>query len=207
MTINGATVGLRSVSDGQITFVTPPGIPITSQGVRYPYVVNNNGEVFRGEISFVSARPDIFTLPPTPPGPLGRADVRNVVNAVHTFEPFSVTTIPTGGTEAVPTVLRLRATGILDLSAAQLVVRIGPFTMTGAEILSGARQVEPGVFEVDFRLRSEMADAGDQPIVLQGIAGSESFFSRLDDTAPRVLFLESGGSIKKVITRGRTTRR
>jgi uncharacterized protein (TIGR03437 family) len=187
MAINGATVGLKSVSDGQITFVTPPGLLITSQGVRYPYVVNNQGEVFRGEISFVSSRPDIFTRPPTPPGPNGRADARNVVNPVHTFEPFDVTTVPSGGGDAVPTVLRLRATGILDRTAAQLVVRIGPFTITGIEILSGATQVEPGVYEFDFRLAPQMAGAGDQPIVLQASVGIENFFSRLDDTAPMVL--------------------
>ena len=179
MAINGATVGLKSVGDGQITFVTPPGLLITSQGVRYPYVVNNNGEVFRGEISFVSSRPDIFTRPPTPPGPNGRADARNAVN--DTPEPFSVTT------NGAATVLRLRATGILSHGVANLVVRIGPFTITGAEILTGATQVEPGVYEFDFRLAPQMAGAGDQPIILQGVVGSESFFSRLDDTAPRIL--------------------
>ena len=61
----------------------------------------------------------------------------------------------------------------------------------GADILSGATQVEPGVYEFDFRLRPEMANAGDQPIILQGIVGSESFFSRLDDTAPRILLAPS----------------
>ena len=193
MAINGATVGLKAVGDGQITFVAPPGLLITSQGVRYPFVVNNNGEVFRGEISFVSSRPDIFTRPPTPPGPNGRADARNVVPAVPTFEPFGVTT------NGVPTVLRLRATGILDLTASQLVVRIGPFTVTGAEILTGATQVEPGIYEFDFRLAPEMASAGDQPIVLRGIVGSESFFSRLDDTAPRILI--NGATTTRVRSR------
>lgn len=192
MAINGATVGLKSVSDDEITFVTPPGMPITSQGVRYPYVVNYNGEVFRGEISFVSSRPDIFTIPPTPPGPNGRADVRNVSNSPPTFEPFEVTT------NGAPTVLRLRATGILDLTASQLVVRIGSFNISGAEILTGARQVEPGVYEVDFRLAPQMAGAGDQPIILQGIVGAESFLSRLDDTAPRVLIAGGGAAMASI---------
>jgi len=196
MAINGATVGLKSVGDGRITFVTPPGLLITSEGVRYPYVVNNNGAVFRGEVSFVSSRPDIFTRPPTPPGPNGRADARNVAN--NAPEPFDVTT------NGVPTVLRLRATGILDLAAANLIVRIGPFTISGAEILTGATQVEPGVYEFDFQLASQMAGAGDQPIILQSRVGSESFFSRLDDTAPRILFLVPGTTQKKIISkRGR----
>jgi hypothetical protein len=112
-----------------------------------------------------------------------------VTNRVHTTEPYTVTTIKIKGGHRVASVIRIRATGILDHAAANLTVRIGSVTISGAQILSGATQVEPGIFEFDFTLPAALNRAGDQPIILQGIVGSDNFFSRLDDTAPRIAIL------------------
>jgi hypothetical protein len=136
----------------------------------------------------VPTRPDVFTTSPVP-GPGGRADLTNVTNRVHTTEPFTVRTIQEKGGTKVATILRIRATGILDRTISQLQVRIGGATISGAEILTGAVEVEPGIFEFTFRLPGSLNGAGDQPVVLTAIQGSTFFMSRLDDTAPKVRIL------------------
>ena len=188
LSINGAMCGLKSVSDTEIVFVVPRGLASLPTGTKYPFVVTNNGVRFGGELAIVPTRPDIFTTSPVP-GPGGRADLRNVTNRVHTTEPFTVRTIPEKGKNKVATVLRIRATGILDRTASQLQVRIGGATISGAEILTNAKEVEPGIFEFDFRLPGSLNGAGDQPVILQAAGGSTFFLSRLDDTAPRVQIL------------------
>ena len=85
------------------------------------------------------------------------------------------------------TKLRMRATGILDLVATSMSIRIGG--VPNIAVLTGAVQVEPGIFEVDFSLPAGLNGAGDQPIVLQSLISSSLFSSRLDDTAPRVSIL------------------
>jgi uncharacterized protein (TIGR03437 family) len=188
LSINGAMAGLKSVSDTEIVFVVPRGLQSAVAGTKYPFVVTNNGVRFGGELAIVPTRPDVFTTSPVP-GPNGRADLRNVTNRVHTTEPFTVRTIREKGGKKVATVLRIRATGILDRTISQLQVRIGGATISGAEILTNAVEVEPGVFEFDFRLPGSLNGAGDQPVVLQAIQGSTFFLSRLDDTAPKVRIL------------------
>jgi len=188
MSINGVMCGMKSVSSNEITFVVPEGLNSALTGTAYPFVVNNNGVEFSGSIAIVPSRPDIFTTLPVP-GPGGRADLQNVTNRVHTTEPFTVTTIKEKGGHKVSTVIRMRATGILDASAAQLSVRIGAVTITGAQILSNAVQVEPGIFQLDFVLPASLNLAGDQPVVLSTTVGTTIFTSRLDDTAPKVRIL------------------
>jgi hypothetical protein len=124
------------------------------------------------------------------PGPLGRALLANVTNRVHTTEPFTVTTIKEKGGHRVPSVIRIRATGIMDRSVNELSVRIGSVTISGGQILTAAKQVEPGIFEFDFLLPGSLNGAGDQPVVLITTKGNSApFFSRLDDTAPKVRIL------------------
>jgi Tol biopolymer transport system component len=188
LSINGAMAGLKSVSDTEIVFVVPRGLQSAVTGTKYPFVVTNNGIRFGGEVAIVPTRPDIFTTSLVP-GPGGRADLTNVTNRVHTTEPFTVRTIKEKGGTKVATVLRMRATGILDRTIAQLTVRIGSVTISGAEILTNAVEVEPGIFEFDFQLPGSLNGAGDQPVVLQAVQGSTFFLSRLDDTAPRVRIL------------------
>jgi uncharacterized protein (TIGR03437 family) len=188
MTINGAACGLKSVSRHDITFVVPAGLLSAVEGTAYPFVVNNNGSIFRGDVTIVPTRPDIFTFSEVP-GPGGRANLRNVTNRVQTTEPFTVTTIRIKGGRRVATRLRIRATGIMDLGAANMTIRIGAITVTGAQILTGAVQVEPGIFEVDFELPPALNGAGDQPIVIQSPISGTLFTSRLDDTAPKVQIL------------------
>jgi uncharacterized protein (TIGR03437 family) len=123
MTINGIACGIKSVSNGRIEFVTPPFISSVVTGTVYPIVINVQGLLIKRFVTVVPARPDIFTTNLTP-GPLGRAQVSNVTNRVATPEPFTVTTILIRGGRRVPSVLRLRATGIANTSAAVITIRI-----------------------------------------------------------------------------------
>lgn len=188
MTIDGVACGLKFVSQREIEFVVPPAISSGTAGTKYPVVINNNGTEIRGEVTIVPTRPDIFTDRPVP-GPFGRAIAFNVTNRVHTTEPFAVTTIRIRGGDRVPTVLRLRMTGIANTSSGVFVIRIGSQTIAGSQVLTGGVLVEPGVYTVDFLLPPGLNEAGDQPIVVSVVVDGVQFDSRLDDTAPRLSFL------------------
>lgn len=198
LTVNGAAAGLQSVSQRQIVFVVPPGLAsFTNAATVYPVVVNNNGVVLRGSISVVPARPDIFILPTTaptgtPPAPTfgsNRARIFNVTNTVFRTEPFNVTTLKRRGGRRVPTVLRLFLTGVNNVPAANLTVRIGSTTLTGTQLTTGAVLNEPGVYTIDFALPATLLGAGDVPIIVSVTVNGVTYSSRLDDTAPRVRIL------------------
>lgn len=192
MSINGVACGLKSVTDREIFFVAPPALSSTIAGTVYPIVINNNGTEIKSDITIVPARPDIFTDLPGP-GPFGRALAENVTNRVHTTEPFTVTTIRIrGGTQGnlrVPTILRLRLTGVANTSPGVFLIRIGGVSISGAQVLTGGILVDPGVYTVDFTLPPTLNEAGDQPIIVSIVVDGVSFNSRLDDTAPRLRIL------------------
>ncbi len=188
MTINGATVGLKSVSRHQIVFVSPIALSSSTNGTEYEFVINNNGTVMKKNVTIVPARPDIFTTFPNP-GPGGRAKLFNVTNTVRTTEPFTVTTYKLRGGRRVPSRMRIYATGIANTGAPVFIIKIGSVNIQGSAVLTGGVPVEPGVYTVDFELPPTLNGAGDQPIILQIIAGGVTFSSRLDDTAPRVSIL------------------
>lgn len=192
VTINGAACGLKSVTRlvnrYEIFFVVPPGLTASVTGTTYPLVVNVRGAISRSDITIVPARPDLFSDLPSP-GPGGRALITNVTNRVHTTEPFTATTIRIRGGARVPTVLRVRLTGVQNLSASNFTIRIGSFIIFGNRVLSGGVLVEPGVYTVDFLLPPLIDGAGDQPIVIEASNGSIGYTSRLDDTAPRLRIL------------------
>jgi hypothetical protein len=151
-------------------------------------VINNNGVVFRSKVTIVAARPDIFNFAETP-SPGGRARIFNATNRVLTREPFTVTTIRFRGGRRVPTVLRLFLTGVHNVPASAITIRIGNVQISGAQILTGAIEREPGVYSIDFALPSTLNNAGDVPIIVTITAGTVTFTSRLDDTAPRLFIL------------------
>lgn len=191
MTINGAACGLKSVSRHEIVFVVPPALASVVTGTVYPVVINNNGTVFKGNLTIVPTRPDIFTDLPVP-APGGRALALNVVNTVHTSEPFTVTTIQIRGGRRVPTVLRLRVTGMANIDFANrglISVRIGGVTIPGTLVRTASVLVEPGVYTFDFELPGALNMAGDQPVIVMVNVGGTIFSSRLDDTAPRLFIL------------------
>jgi len=134
----------------------------------------------------IPARPDIFS---SVFGPGGRSQALNVTNPVPTVEPFSVTTVKVDGGQSVPTLLRLRLTGVEGTLASNFSIRIGSQTITGTAAKTGGVLVEPGVYTVDFELPTGLNAAGDQPIVVSIVVGSTTFSSRLDDTAPRISIL------------------
>ncbi len=186
MTIGGFTVGLRSVDSNSIEFVVPRALPNLLTGSNYPVVVNNNGSVTKGWVTIIPSRPDVFS---TVIGPGGRAQALNIVNRVHRPEPFTVTTVQVRGGRRVPTLLRLRITGIEGTGAANFNIRIGSQTIVGTSVKSGGVLVEPGIYYVDFELPAGLDGAGDQPIVVNIVVGTTSFSSRLEDTAPRLRIL------------------
>ena len=186
MTINGYAVGMKAVDDNRITFVAPPGLSSAVTGTSYPVVINNQGTQIKGFITIVPARPDIFS---SNLGPGGRAQATNVTNRVPRIEPFTVRTIKVKGGLRVPTVIRLRITGVQGVPASAISIRIGNTTISGAQVVSGGVLVEPGVYTIDFLLPQSLSGAGDQPIVVTVTSGTTTFTSRLDDTAPRIWIL------------------
>jgi uncharacterized protein (TIGR03437 family) len=188
MTINGAAVGLKFVSQRQIQFVVPPALAAETAGTSYPVVINNNGTVIRGTVVLVPARPDVFTDLPVP-GPGGRARAFNATNRVLTREPFTIRTFKLRGSRLVPTVLRIYMTGVQNLSATAFSIRIGNRTLVPPNVTTGAVLVEPGVYTVDVTLPPELAGAGDVPVIVSVTVGTVVYTSRLDDTAPRIFIL------------------
>ena len=186
--INGVACGLKAVSQQQIDFVAPPYLSNTNAGTVYPLVINNNGTVMKTWVTIVPSRPDIFNKAGTV-APLDRAKLFNVVNTVHTTEPFAVKTIRRRGNTLVPTVLRIYVTGMNLVPAANISVRIGSITMSGTAIKSDTSIVEPGINTFDFELPDTLLGAGDQPIVVTVTVNGIEFSSRLDDTTSRVSIL------------------
>lgn len=186
MTINGFTVGLRSVDSNRIEFVVPSGLTSSEVGIPYEVVINNQGTQIKGFVTIVPTRPDVFS---SVFGPGGRAQLENVTNRVHTTEPFTVTTVKIKGGTRVPSVLRLRLTGVQGASAGNFSITIGDTTISGVSIVSGGVLVEPGVYTVDFLLPASLNMAGDVPITVNVTAGSTTFSSRVNDTAPRLRIL------------------
>ena len=190
LTINGAAAGLQSIGPREITFVVPPGlVAVNNAPTVYPFVLNNNGMVIRGSITIVPARPDIFIFPSTSTPATNRARIFDITNTVQRTEPFTVTTLRRRGGRRVPTVLRLFVTGVNNLTAANLMVRIGNTTLTGAQLITGAVLREPGVYTIDFTLPPTLQGAGDVPVIVSVTIGGVTYQSRLDDTAPRFRIL------------------
>jgi hypothetical protein len=188
VTVNGAAAGIKSVNGREIEFVVPPAIPVSATGTNYPVVVNNNGAVVKGTIVIVPARPDVFTTL-TIPGPGGRARIVNATNTVQTREPFLIRTLRFRGGRKVNSVLRLYLTGVNNITAANIRIRIGSTEIPAAQITTNAVLTEPGVYTVDFTLPASLAGSGDQPIVVSVVSGGTEYFGRLADTAPRISIL------------------
>lgn len=180
MTINGVTVGLKRVSQRQITFVVPKGLGTNFEEL-FPVVINNNGIVIKGNIKIVASRPDIFRLEDN--AKFNRAKVFNATNRVLTREPFDVKTLRYRGGVKVPTVLRLYLTGVYNISGSQISILIGSTTING---VTNPIEIEPGVQTVDFNLSSAQEMLGDQPIVI--LVGG-TFYGRLAADSPRVRIL------------------
>jgi uncharacterized protein (TIGR03437 family) len=184
LSVNNAAAGLYSVSQRQIIFVVPPGLAASATITTYPVVINVRGRILRGSVQLLVSQPDIFT---SSNGAGGRAQVTNAFNG--TPEPFTVFT-PRPRRPRTPTVLRIFLTGVQSVTSAQITVRIGTTTLTGAAIRSNAVQTEmPGFYSIDVQLQSDMAGAGDVPVVVTVTIGGQSFTSRLEDTAPHILIL------------------
>ena len=191
VTVNGAAAGIKQVSSREVTFVVPPGLSALAAGTTYELAINNNGEVVKGNITVVPARPDIFTDTPVVNPTFSTTGIRtrifNVTNTVFTREPFTVTTFKYRGSRRVPTVLRVYLTGVNNTTAGVINIRIGSTTISS--VLTGGILREPGVYSVDFALPPGLNRAGDQPIVVSVTVGGITFSSRLDDTTSFVYIL------------------
>ncbi len=184
MTISGAAVELKRVSQRQILFVVPPGLA-PDRNNTLPIVINHNGTVMRGKITIVEYRPDIFRSEENPEA--NRARLENITNRVRTTEPFNVLTFKYRGSRKVPTLLRLYVTGIQFAQGSSMAVKFGGDQTTGT--INNALEVEPGVFAVDFTLSANLQGKGDQPVLIDILGSTGLFFSRLEADAPRTRIL------------------
>lgn len=193
VTVNGAAAGIKQVSSREVTFVVPPGLSSSTAGVVYPMVINNNGTIIKQNITVVPARPDIFTDTPISNPTFSTSGIRtrvfNVTNTVFTREPFTITTLKYRGSRRVPTVLRLFLTGINNVQAGSITIRIGSTSILGTPVLTGGVLREPGVYSVDFTIPPELRGAGDQPVVVTVTIAGVTYSSRLDDTTSFIYIL------------------
>jgi uncharacterized protein (TIGR03437 family) len=180
VSINGATASLYFVSAGQINFVVPVGLAATTGTNTYPVVVNNNGVVTRGTIQILPAQPDIFT---TTMDAGGRAIVFSVDSVgAETAEPFTV-----------PATLRIVLTGVRNVTAAQITVRIGTTDLTGAAILTsavsrGTNQI-PGFYQIDVQVPASLAGAGDVPVIVTVVKDGVTTVSRDATMSPPLIHI------------------
>ncbi|MBA3438737.1 MAG: PD40 domain-containing protein [Pyrinomonadaceae bacterium] len=179
VSINSAAAGLRFVSPGEIRFVVPPGLAATTGTNTYPIVINNNGAVIRSTIQITPAQPDIFTLGD------GTGNRASVMNQMMMPEPFNVTVVNAAG-ETVPTVLSILLTGVRNVQASQVTVRIGTTDITGAAIQFVGPTETPGTDQINVQLPASLAGAGDAPIIVNVTISSQTFSSRPVETAPRI---------------------
>ena len=94
------------------------------------------------------------------------------------------------GNKLVPSRLRLYVTGIQNVTAAIISIRIGSVVINGTtSIVSDSILVDPGVNTVDFLLPPTLLGAGDQPIILTVTINGVTFESRLDDTSTRLFIV------------------
>jgi uncharacterized protein (TIGR03437 family) len=186
-TINNISAGIYSLNrtTGEITFVVPRGLIAGT----YPVVLNDNGRISRGTLVIIPAAPDILRRDNIIAAG-GRASVFNATNRVLQAEPIAVRSPRLRGGGLVQTRVRVFLTGVQNVPASALTIRIGNRTIPAANILTGAVETDqPGVYSIDFLLPPELAGAGDVPIIITATGGGQTFSSRLDDTAPRLRIL------------------
>lgn len=187
VSINGAACGIKSVDQTEIVFVVPLGLASNVTGTDYPITINNNGTLIKGTVTIIPTRPDIFRSDGVR-APGGRAKLFNVVNSVHTTEPFAVRTIKRRGNMLVPTILRIYMTGVAELDPTQISVKIHNQVITPAS--TRPVMVEPGIFTFDFVLPRALEGAGNnRPVVVTVTGGGATFESRLEDTTSLVWIL------------------
>jgi uncharacterized protein (TIGR03437 family) len=182
VSVNGAAAGLVFVSPGEIQFVVPPGLAVTTGTATYPVVINNNGTTIRSTIQILPAVPDILTM--TTAFGTNRASALNA--ALGTQEPFTVTT----NGEATKLIILL--TGVRRITdPTQITVRIGTTDIVGTATAATtpvtiAPTDVPGKDQITVTLPASLAGAGDVPVIVTITTGGQTFTSRPADTAPRI---------------------
>jgi uncharacterized protein (TIGR03437 family) len=188
VSVNHAAAGIYSVSTKRIVFVVPRGLTATATGTTFPLTINVRGHILRGSVLLVSAQPDIFT---STNGAGGRAQAFNAFTLQP--EPFTIFTVRPRRPRT-PTVLRIILTGVEGVPSSAISVRIGSQTINGtatatSPIASAALTTMPGFYQIDVTLPAALDGAGDVPVVVTVTAGTATFTSRLEDTAPRIFIL------------------
>lgn len=183
MSIGGVSVGLKHVSSTAIEFVVPTSLVADIAGTTYKFVINNNGNVYRGDIALVPARPDIFTNLPTP-GPGGRVVAQNATNRILTTEPFTLTTFKFKGSRRVGSRIRVYLTGMENIDPNYVTLRIGGQELPGGVYIRSIVPVAPGRYYMELELNPLLTVSGDVPVVLWVTGGSYRYSTRLEDLAP-----------------------
>jgi hypothetical protein len=188
LSVNGAAAGLYSVGNTskQINFVMPIGLGLGlgTVAINVLDAGANTDTLHRGLVQVVLAQPDIFTST-TDAG--GRAVAFNITNpTARTMEPFNVTSNDGSGT-SVATRLELTVTGMRFAARTEVNVTVGTTVISGDSIISVQPNREmPGFDIITFTLPASLAGAGDVPIQVSFVRGTQSGVSRPADTAPHI---------------------
>jgi hypothetical protein len=144
----------------------------------------NTDTLHRGLVQVVLAQPDIFT---STNDAGGRAVAFNITNpTARTMEPFNVTSNDGSGT-SVATRLELTVTGMRFAARTEVNVTVGTTVISGDSIISVQPNREmPGFDIITFTLPASLAGAGDVPIQVSFVRGTQSGVSRPADTAPHI---------------------
>jgi uncharacterized protein (TIGR03437 family) len=188
LSVNGAAAGLYSVGNTskQINFVMPIGLGLGlgTVAINVLDAGANTDTLHRGLVQVVLAQPDIFT---STNDAGGRAVAFNITNpTARTMEPFNVTSNDGSGT-SVATRLELTVTGMRFAARTEVNVTVGTTVISGDSIISVQPNREmPGFDIITFTLPASLAGAGDVPIQVSFVRGTQSGVSRPADTAPHI---------------------
>ena len=89
----------------------------------------------------------------------------------------------------MPTIFRVKVTGIKNATSSVLGFRIGNQTLYSNYVVGEPVEIEPGIFTIDFTVPAALDNAGDVPIILDVNVGGTTFSSRMPDTGPYMFFL------------------
>ncbi len=183
VSVNGAAAGLYFVGDTAaegIRFVMPIGL---QPGVL-PFVVNNNGRVFRGFLNVIAAQPDIFSSTGDAGGTAIVCNVTNPLAAGCVPGPFRLTSF--NGTATVATVIEIQVTGVRGEATSETSVAIGATNITPTSVRSNTNNF--GFDLITLTLPSTLP-TGTHTVIVTVTKGGLTTTSRGAATAPTITII------------------
>jgi hypothetical protein len=149
-----------------------------------PFVVNNNGRVFRGFLNVIAAQPDIFSSTGDAGGTAVVCNVTNPAAAGCVPGPFRLTS--SNGTTNVATVLEIHLTGVRGETPAETSVAIGGTTITPTSVRSNTSNF--GFDLITLTLPSTLP-TGTHNLIVTVTKGGQVTTSRGAATAPTITII------------------